>query len=90
MSKRIRLTESDLHRVVKESVNKIINESQYQDSYDWTLRALNRRLKKHSIEDVVSFAEQELQFMDDMVHRMNGQDKGQYDAYCDFISKHQN
>ena len=31
MSKRIRLTESDLHRDVKESVSKIINESQYQE-----------------------------------------------------------
>ena len=87
--KLIRLTESDLHRIVKESVNKIINESMYQDSYDWTLSTLDRRLKKHSIEDVISFAKKELQFMDNMEHRMNGQDKGQYDAYRDFILKYQ-
>ena len=90
MNKRlIRLTESDLHRIVKESVNKIINESMYQDSYDWTLSTLDRRLKKHSIDDVISFAKKELQFMDNMEHRMNGQDKGQYDAYRDFILKYQ-
>ena len=82
--------ESNLHSIVKESVSKIINESLYQDSYDWTLSTLDRRLKKHSIEDVVSFAKQELQFMDNMVHRMNGQDKGQYDAYRDFVLKYQN
>ena len=87
--KLIRLTESDLHRIVKESVNKIINESMYQDSYDWTLSTLDRRLKKHSIDDVISFAKKELQFMDNMEHRMNGQDKGQYDAYRDFILKYQ-
>ena len=81
--------ESNLHNIVKESVNKIINESLYQDSYDWTLSTLDRRLKKHSIEDVVSFAKKELQFMDNMVHRMNGQDKGQYDAYRDFVLKYQ-
>ena len=81
--------ESNLHNIVKESVNKIINESLYQDSYDWTLSTLDRRLKKHSIEDVVSFAKQELQFMDNMTHRMNGQDKGQYDAYRDFVMKYQ-
>lgn len=86
--KLIRLTESDLHRVIKESVRKVLKESQYQDSYDWTMHTLNRRLKKHSIEDVVSFAEQELQFMDNMTQRMNGRDKGQYDAYCDFVLKH--
>ena len=85
----IRLTESDLHRIVKESVNKIINESMYQDSYGWTLSTLDRRLKKHSIDDVISFAKKELQFMDNMEHRMNGQDKGQYDAYRDFILKYQ-
>lgn len=88
-NKLIRLTESDLHRIVKESVNKIINESMYQDSYDWTLSTLDRRLKKHSIDDVISFAKKELQFMDNMEHRMNGQDKGQYDAYRDFILKYQ-
>ena len=31
MKKIVRLTESDLHRIIKESVNKIINESDYMD-----------------------------------------------------------
>ena len=34
MKKIVRLTESDLHRIIKESVNRIINESDYMDDGD--------------------------------------------------------
>ena len=33
--KLIRLTESDLHRIVKESVEKILSESEYDNFFDW-------------------------------------------------------
>jgi len=33
-NKVIRLTETDLHNIVKETVNKILNESRYDDDYD--------------------------------------------------------
>ena len=33
MKQRIRLTESDLHRIVKESVNKILKESNYNNYF---------------------------------------------------------
>ena len=66
MKQTIKLRESELKKMISESVKRVMNESQYQDSYDWAMHTLNRRLKKHSIEDVVSFAEQELQFMDNM------------------------
>ena len=32
--KLIRLTESDLHRIVKESLNRVLNESKYEEGYD--------------------------------------------------------
>ena len=32
--KLIRLTESDLHRIVKESLNRVLKESKYEDGYD--------------------------------------------------------
>lgn len=31
MKRKIRLTESDLHRIVKESVNRVLRESEYDD-----------------------------------------------------------
>ena len=34
MKKIVRLTESDLHRIIKESVNRIIKESDYMDDGD--------------------------------------------------------
>lgn len=32
--KLIRLTEQDLHKIVKESVNRVLKESKYEDGYD--------------------------------------------------------
>lgn len=37
--KLIRLTESDLHKIVKESVNKILKESNYNNYFDWANRS---------------------------------------------------
>ena len=34
MKKIVRLTEGDLHRIIKESVNRIIKESDYMDDGD--------------------------------------------------------
>lgn len=35
MKRRVRLTESDLHRIIKESVKRILRESDYDDYFDW-------------------------------------------------------
>lgn len=35
MKKLIRLTEGDLHKIVKESVRKILKESDYDNYFDW-------------------------------------------------------
>ena len=37
--KLIRLTESDLHRIVKESVEQILKESNYENYFDWAKRS---------------------------------------------------
>lgn len=50
MKKRIRLTESDLHRVIKESVNKILNETYNIDMLDVKLLK-QLRAKEISLED---------------------------------------
>lgn len=48
MKKRIRLTESDLHRIVKESVNKILNEIGDTPRGNFALNAVRgRRAAKH-------------------------------------------
>lgn len=51
MKRRIRLTENDLHRVIKESVNKVLNENYklHPDSpYDLkTLLSCSRSIEKH-------------------------------------------
>lgn len=39
MKKTIRLTESDLHRIIKESVNRILKESDYDNYFDWAKRS---------------------------------------------------
>lgn len=47
--KLIRLSESDLHRIVKESVNKVLNEMNTQQSYDIDtdeVRKMARKLYK--------------------------------------------
>lgn len=42
MKRRIRLTESDLHRVIKESVRKILNETnEMTEEYGWVIGRLN-------------------------------------------------
>jgi hypothetical protein len=45
MKKIIRLTESDLHRIVKESVNRIIKETNWSNAYDDDPRGPNGRLE---------------------------------------------
>ena len=58
MKKRIRLTESDLHKIVKESVNRILRESEYDDfEYDDT--AYDRNGRKIHKGDVVIWTDPE-------------------------------
>jgi hypothetical protein len=45
MKQRIRLTESDLHNIVKESVKRILSESEIGDKVN-TLRGMSRTYKK--------------------------------------------
>ena len=45
MKRKIRLTESDLHRIVKESVNKLLNETEIGDRVK-SLKGLSRAYKK--------------------------------------------
>jgi hypothetical protein len=45
MKKIIRLTESDLHKIVKESVNKILKEANWSNAYDDDFMGPNARLE---------------------------------------------
>ena len=45
MKKIIRLTESDLHRIIKESVKKIIKEANWSNAYDDDFMGPNARLE---------------------------------------------
>ena len=45
MKKIIRLTETDLHRIIKESVNRIIKEANWSNAYDDDPRGDNARLE---------------------------------------------
>lgn len=48
MKRTIRLTEADLHRVIKESVKRIIRESDYDGYFDW---AKNSGASPEDVED---------------------------------------
>lgn len=49
--KLVRLTEGDLHRIIKESVNKILREfNSYEDEMD--LNVYNKMLKKYDLDDM--------------------------------------
>ena len=47
MKRRIRLTESDLHRIIKESVNAILNEGNYEGDYEEQQECYCRLLQHH-------------------------------------------
>ena len=58
MKQQIKITESDLHRIVKESVNKVLNEGAYDISVevDGVFKPfgnnIGRLLKKYSVDEV--------------------------------------
>ena len=85
-----KLDETEFKNMVKEMVRHAINENTEQDFYNWTMNVLNRRLKKQSFNDVIAFAEKELEYMDNMTHRMSSQERGQAKAYEDFLFKYKN
>ena len=50
MKRRVRLTESDLHRIVKESVNRVLLENEWQQGSNYVstdgLRIMDKALKE--------------------------------------------
>lgn len=76
----IRLTEGDLHRIIKESVNKMLNENDYIDNYtkDTRNRLANTNLLQYADGDFGGDYEMDVALIND------------WDGMCDKLSKYKN
>ena len=76
----IRLTEGDLHRIIKESVNKILKENDYIDNYTKSTRnrLANTNLSQYADGDFGGDYEMDDALMDD------------WNEMCDKLSKYKN
>lgn len=87
MKKRIRLTESELHKIVKESVNRILNEVGDTEAYQKKLAGLQARkvLKgdTDSAENIYRYAKEKRK------GGKAGNDFKYNQAYCDYLGTHQ-
>ena len=80
MKRRIRLTEGDLHRIVKESVKKVIKEN-WEDSYYWPIMRGDAEKPRTST----------LLYIDgESVKQFDDGDPEAYEAFEDAKKKHPN
>ena len=90
--KLIRLTESDLHRIVKESVNRVLNESKYEAGYDSGQFLCKTQVEMYGEEEAAEKIRKELEMREywEEENRKNRrtQDpfkKGEADALADWL-----
>ena len=83
MKKVIRLTEGDLHRIVKESVNRVLNEME-EGNNDWTMKMAHKMTPKWMDSKATAMRRQNAQqYLRDRYKRNNGLSDEQMDGISD-------
>jgi hypothetical protein len=88
----LRLTEGDLHRIVKESVNRVLKESKYEDGYDSGQFLCQTRVEMYGKEEAEEKIRKELEireyWAEECRRNRRRQDpfkKGEADALADWL-----